>query len=229
MSGETWRLLEWFSSNESSMRFALNSNLGAKRDLIDRLVGYIKRIPKFHLYTSNESLGAQAEYIRDGLVWSEWRDNVERILEEARPEGFHVMCTINALCLESLDGFLDLIMTWKHRYHGQQLSFTLNILRFPSFQSPLVLSDDLRTQHRDRIQTWLDRNIHDSKLTEMEADQVRRLIDYLDVVKTPYGKDFNRDLSLGDFKRFYQQYDQRRGKDFVSAFPSLANWYLGIE
>ena len=193
------------------------------------MVGYIKRIPKFHLYTSNESLGAQAEYIRDGLVWSEWRDNVERILEEARPEGFHVMCTINALCLESLDGFLDLIMSWKHRYHGQQLSFTLNILRFPSFQSPLVLSDDLRTQHRDRIQAWLDRNLYDSELTGMEADQVRRLIDYLDVVKTPYGKDFNRDLSLGDFKRFYQQYDQRRGKDFVSAFPGLADWYLGIE
>jgi hypothetical protein len=28
-----------------------------------------------------------------------------------------------------------------------------------------------------------------------------------------------------DFKQFYTQYDVRRGKDFVSTFPELANWY----
>jgi hypothetical protein len=31
-----------------------------------------------------------------------------------------------------------------------------------------------------------------------------------------------------DFKNFYQQYDQRRGKDFVKAFPALADWYSNI-
>jgi len=28
-----------------------------------------------------------------------------------------------------------------------------------------------------------------------------------------------------DFKNFYQQYDQRRGKDFCATFPALADWY----
>jgi hypothetical protein len=30
---------------------------------------------------------------------------------------------------------------------------------------------------------------------------------------------------LNDFKQFYTQYDQRRGKDFVTTFPHLKEWY----
>jgi hypothetical protein len=30
---------------------------------------------------------------------------------------------------------------------------------------------------------------------------------------------------LNDFQQFYTQYDQRRGKDFVTAFPSLKTWF----
>jgi hypothetical protein len=34
---------------------------------------------------------------------------------------------------------------------------------------------------------------------------------------------------LNDFKQFYQQYDQRRGKDFVTTFPNLREWYESIQ
>jgi len=30
---------------------------------------------------------------------------------------------------------------------------------------------------------------------------------------------------LNDFKQFYSQYDQRRSKDFATAFPNLKEWY----
>jgi hypothetical protein len=45
------------------------------------------------------------------------------------------MCTINALCLETLPEFLDYLLTFKTQYGRDFPSFTLNILRFPSFQS----------------------------------------------------------------------------------------------
>jgi hypothetical protein len=32
-----------------------------------------------------------------------------------------------------------------------------------------------------------------------------------------------------DFKQFYTQYDQRRGKNFTETFPELAEWYNGIQ
>lgn len=228
MSGETWKLLEWFYNNHSEVQFAMNSNLGAKDELIDRMLHYATRIRHFHLYTSNEAIGLQAEYIRDGMVWDDWANNVEKVLTNGNLQGFHMMCTINALCLDSLDQFLECIMNWKREYGKDFPTFTLNILRFPSFQSPLVLPNELRTQYKFRLQAWLDANTNDPMLHQMERNQLQRLIDYLDIAKTPHAGAAEQSVLQQDFKQFYTQYDQRRGKDFCTTFPALADWYNSI-
>jgi len=228
MSGHTWKLIDWFKTNtgKSSTRLAINSNLGTDVD-IDRLLASTKGMA-IDIYTSNEAIGLQAEYIRDGLVWDDWANNVERLLSSGQFRGIHVMCTINALCLDSLDQLLDCIVNWKLEYGRDAISFTLNILRFPSFQSPLVLPDDIRTKYRDQLADFMVRHKGYSYLHEHEWNHVQRLVDYLDVVKTPHSDAFDRPKLLNDFKQFYTQYDQRRGKDFVASFPALAAWYTGL-
>jgi len=228
MSGDTWRLLDWFKNNNTDIKFAMNSNLGAKDDLIDRLIDATHSIKHFHLYTSNESISQQSEYIRDGLVWDDWANNVEKVLTNGKLEGFHMMCTINALCLDTLDSFLDCCLNWKREYGRDFPTFSLNILRFPSFQSPLVLPDNLRTHYKIRLQDWLDANRDDPMLHQFEINQLQRLIDYLDVVKTPHMGAAEQSVLQQDFKKFYTQYDQRRGKNFTEAFPALANWYTTL-
>lgn len=228
MSGETWKLLDWFKANrgKSSTRLAINSNLGAAVD-IDRLLDSVEGI-EFDLYTSNESMTHHAEYIRDGLDWKIWVNNLSRLCASKRTRGVHVMATINALCLESLPEFLDLLLWFKQIYGKDFPNFTLNILRFPSFQSPLVLPDHIRMHHRDRLQQWLDQNRQHPLLQEHEINHTQRLIDYLDVVKTPHSDAFEMPKLHNDFREFYQQYDQRRGKDFVATFPNLADWYQSL-
>jgi len=228
MSGETWKLIDWFRNNpgRSQTRLAINSNLGTAVDL-DRLISSIDGL-EVDLYTSNESVGLQAEYIRDGLVWDDWANNVERLLDSGKFRGIHIMNTINALCLYSLDQFLECIMNWKIEYGRDAVSFTLNILRFPSFQSPLVLPDELRTIFRNRLEVWLDAWRDSEFLHEHELNHVQRLIDYLDIVKTPHSEAFDRPKLLNDFKQFYTQYDQRRGKVFDLAFPALIPWYESL-
>ena len=225
MSGHTWRLIDWFKENKgrSKTRLAINSNLGTDVD-IDRLLQSISGLD-IDLYTSNEAVGLPAEYIRDGLVWDDWANNVERLLDSGRFRGIHIMCTINALCLSSLDQLLDCIVNWKLEYGREAVSFTLNILRFPSFQSPLVLPDELRTKYRDQLADFMVRHKGYPYLQEHEWNHLSRLIDYLDIVKTPHSEAFDRPRLLNDFKQFYAQYDQRRGKDFGSAFPELKTWY----
>jgi hypothetical protein len=117
------------------------------------------------------------------------------------------------------------MMHWKER-HGEQFpNFTLNILRFPSFMSPLVLPDDIRTQFKDRLQKWLDYYTDHPQLQPHERFHTQRLIDYLDVVKTPHSDAFDMPKLHNDFKQFHVQYDERRGKNFVEEFPALAEWY----
>jgi hypothetical protein len=225
MSAHTWRLIDWFRLNrgKSSTRLAINSNLGSEVD-VDRLLSSVSGM-EIDLYTSNEAVGLQAEYIRDGLDWDSWANNVERLLDSGEFRGIHVMCTINALCLSTLDQLLDCIVNWKLEYGREAISFTLNILRFPSFQSPLVLPDSLRTQYRDQLVDFMTRHKGSSYLQEHEINHVQRLVDYLDVVKTPHSDAFEMPKLLNDFKQFFSQYDQRRGKDFAVAFPELTEWY----
>jgi hypothetical protein len=182
------------------------------------------------LYTSNESVGAHAEYIRNGLAWDDWASTVELVCDNYsgnKLRGLHIMCTINALCLESLTEFLDFIVDCKMCYGKNFPSFTLNILRFPSFQSPLILPDDIKTKYKLNLEKWLSSN-NTEWLHEHEVNHLQRLIDYLDVVKTPHANSAEQIILQKDFKKFYAQYDQRRNKNFCTTFTGLADWYKSI-
>ena len=224
MSGHTWRLIDWFKENQSksSTRLAINSNLGTEVD-VDRLLDSTKGLD-VEIYTSQEAVGAQAEYIRDGLVYEDWKQNVLKLLDAGRT--VHCMCTINGLCLESLPDHLEQLVKWKKIYGRERINYTLNILRFPSFQSPLVLDDELRNHYQRQLIAFMVRHKGHSYLHEHEWNHLQRLVDYLDVVKTPHSEAFDRPKLLHDFKHFYQQYDQRRGKNFAATFgPLLVDWY----
>ncbi len=230
MSGETWKLIEWFKNNQgkSSTRLAINSNLGMDRLKLLEFVEKTRDIPHLEIYTSNEAYGSQAEYIRDGLDYDLWMHNVQELLEHEHVRAVHVMCTINALCLDSLDIFLDQLVRLKKTYGRERVNFTLNILRFPSFQSPLVLPDHLKIYYRNRLSDWFLKHRDQDYMHEHEINHVSRLIDYLDRVDTPHSEAFELPKLLNDFKQFYTQYDQRRNKNFEEIFPEMKEWYLNL-
>lgn len=225
MSAHTWKLIDWFRDNrgKSSTRLAINSNLGADVD-VDRLLDSVQGLD-VDIYTSQEAVGAAAEYIRDGLDYKAWQVNVEKILSSGRVRTLHFMGTINALCLPTLPDHLRYLHSLKQRYGRDAVSFTLNILRFPSFQSALVMPHSLRSAFAAELKELHYRNQHNPLWHQHELDHVQRLIDYLDVVESPHSDSFEMPKLLNDFKQFFTQYDQRRGLDFDAAFPALAEWY----
>jgi organic radical activating enzyme len=229
MSGETWKLLDWFKHNKgkSSTRLAINSNLGSEVDL-DRLLASIDGL-EVDIYTSQESIGQQAEYIRDGLDYSAWLANVKKLLDSPNIRAVHCMATINALCLISLPDLLDQLVELKKIYGRERVSFTLNILRFPSFQSPLILSTYLKRTFELNLREWRLNHVRNNLMHEHELNHLQRLIDYLDVVKTPHSDAFELPKLHNDFRQFFAQYDQRRGKNFTATFPLLAEWYESIQ
>ena len=240
MTPDIYQLFNWFETtdepNKDNMRFAINSNLMAKDDLLNKLIAGTQNINRFHLYTSCEAYGPQAEYIRDGLKWEQWTKNFERICSEARLEGLHMMMTINALCLDTIVDFFNWMLEMKRKYGHNRPGFTCNILRFPSFQSPLTLPDNLRKKYHDEVFAWLkdvrekEEKDKDGQLLVQpwEQDQVSRLIEYLDVVKTPHRNTADRELLEHDFKVFYEQYDSRRDFNFRETFPNLVEFYDSI-
>lgn len=230
MSGHTWKLFDWFKDHkgQSNTKLALNSNLGFEQSVLERMLSATEG-NALTLYSSNEAVGAQAEYIRDGLNWEQWMSNINFLLESKRLKSLNVMCTINALCLDSLTEFLDQMVAWKQKYGTHYIMFSLNIMRFPSFQGPLVLPEELREYYRQKLIAWYEPYRNNRIMHEFEKNHIERLIDYLDMVKTPHGEGFDRTKAELDFKHFYMQYDVRRGKSFSDTFsPRLLEWYHAI-
>ena len=223
MSGYTWRLIEWFKDHrgQSKTRLAINSNLGFEQDKLERLLDATEGI-ELDLYTSNESTSRHAVYIRDGLDWDQWCDNVTYLLDSKRLRGLHVMCTINALCLLSLNEFLWNIVNLKRKYGRDSINFSLNILRFPSFQSVLVLPLSIREQYANDLAVSYEILADEVDCHEFEFNQLGRLIEYL---RTPEQDAQALQVLQRDFKNFYEQYDQRRSKNFRETFPQLTEWY----
>jgi organic radical activating enzyme len=231
MSHNFWTLCDIIKQHPvSHMRFAVNSNLGMKRDILDQLVDFTKtaNIKEFDLYTSNEAYGAQAEYIRDGLNYSEWRNNLVYFIENAKFRSVVIMMTITSLSLFSITEFLDDMIVLKKKYGHNKPIVDLNILRWPSFMSPLAFPDHIKKHCGDNLTTWFAKNKHD--LTDGECAQIQRLIDYIEVVEQPHRRTSEESTLHNDIKSFYQQYDIRRGKDLKSVFPSiLIDWLSTIE
>lgn len=227
MSKHTWKLLDLMANEKSSVRyFAINTNLNSKQELIDRLINKAKTIKGIHIYSSNESVGTQAEYLRDGLDWKQWQDNFIKIADSGSFSSMHSMCTISALSLEGLIEFLDWCIMIKKKYNSRDgVTFTLNILRFPNFQSPLVLPMHLRKKFADDLKDWLGKNKQTDLLHNMEVEHIERLIEYLENENNQLQ---NRDQLSRYFKNYYSQYDKRRNKNLVETYPVIGKWYNEI-
>jgi hypothetical protein len=247
MAPGVWKLLEWFRDNQERvknrpdgkvMRYAINTNLVPKDDIMDKLIELSHFVPHLEIYTSCESFGHHAEYIRDGFDWNKWIHNLQRLHTEGNIKKTHMMMTINSLCLSSIVQFMDQMIEFKRIHDTCYPTMSLNILRFPSFQSCAMLPMDIRQKYSNELQEWLNKQIAadyrttrgEQMLMSIEREQTQRLIDYLDVIKTPHKNVKDPEQNKRDFKQFYHQYDIRRGKDFRSTFPpEFVQWYDSIE
>ena len=111
----------------------------------------------------------------------------------------------------------------KKKYGNNHCLFTLNLLRFPAYQSVLILPQNMRNMYADQLIEWL--KINEKNLHGMEAEHVKRLITYL---HNPNNKYDNQQFidSQKYFKRYHDQYDIRRNKDFKKTFSKeMVEWY----
>lgn len=232
LNKNTWKFFDFFEQNYGSgnMVFAINSNLGSDDIYIQRLIDKSKFVKRLRLFTSCESVGAHAEYIRDGLNYERWKANLKRVLSEAKLEACNIMMTINALCLFSITEFLDQMLEIKSGYPNGYLNISVNILRFPSFQSVLTLPLDMRMTKSHELRTWLAKNQKSNLLSDFEIESLNRLVEYLQTPDdSPHHKTSPKEIRLNDFKSFYSQYDIRRQKNFSTVFPpELVSWYSSI-
>ena len=163
LSPNTFKILEnLLNFPEPNLTVAINSNLGAPvaaiqrfKNLAEKLVS-TKAIKKIELFTSIDTYGARAEYIRYGLNNDYFWKNIDDLLLKVPTLQIMIMCTFNALSITSYLDLLKKIMSvnLKHRHADRLLPLGLDIayLRYPEYQTVQILPDEYLEKMEEILQ-----------------------------------------------------------------------------
>lgn len=250
MSGYLWDFLDMlekgkFRANPST-KISICSNLGYDPSVMERFLDQISRIPyQFEIITSGEAYGKKGEYIRDGLIWDNFVKNFELVKNSPLLGSIFIMGTVNA---QAVDGFLDYLNWIKEQKisvdNVESVKFSITPVRFPTFQSLIILPKDLREQYSKEIEDYMADPDNLKWFNEYDLMNIDRFVKYVRDAEVPHkektksfeaDKDFDKenktfdvDELARDFKSFFTQWDARRNKNFVETFPRLADWYNSL-
>lgn len=241
MSKDTWDVLDYIIEHPNpnrELKLAINSNLGVPDKLVDKLIEKIKRIEdegrvkEIVIFTSTDTWGEQAEYIRSGLQFNKFWDNVNKILLSSNRTNLTFMSTYNALSLFNYDKLITEIYNLKQtyassdRYWNSATFLDSSYLRYPLHQSVQVLPYDFSKYilEQSKLITYYATPSFDSRhigYSDVEVQKVKRIYDWMISPQDSIQQMKNR----YSFYKFFSEHDNRRGTNFVKTFPELEEFF----
>ena len=238
MHKSTWKLVESLKQEPMPhLELNVNSNLGCKPGLVDKLVTGVNQllesnsIRRFKMFTSIDTWGSRAEYIRTGLDLKVWERNLDAYLTgTGQPVSF--MITFNILSVSTFKSLLEKILEWRVRYNPYNKTDQPQMIRFdtPYLKEPLqydmnILPKDEYMKYMYESLEFIKDNLDDTdvnKFSQVEYEKFRRVVDYME--STMYS---NEQIQQGksDFYNWFTELDLRRGTDFLATFPEMKNFY----
>jgi len=214
----------------------INSNLGVKPILVERLAEKVKKlrdeqkIKNFKLFSSIDTWGERAEYIRTGLDLTVWENNLDSYLTKTgNPITF--MITFNILSVTSFKSLLEKILEWRRKYdwypntNEHRVRFDTPYLKEPlQYDMNILPKAEFMPYMQDAL-NFMASNVDNSasdKFTDLEYEKFRRVVSYMET--TIYSDEKIRE-GRADFYRWFTEYDRRRGTNFITTFPELENFY----
>ena len=243
MHRSTWRLFELLREDPKPyLELNLNSNLGIQTRFVDKLVANVtdiinnNKIKRFKLFSSMDTWGKRAEYLRTGLNIELWEKNLDTYLIGTNAD-ITFMCTFNILSVTSFISFLEKVLEWRAKYNEIDIknnhhNKTRRKIRFdtPYLKEPLqydmhILPKDEFLPYFDAILQFIDDNRDESdvtKFSDLEYERFRRVRDYFATVSYD---EHRINEGRKDFYNWFTEYDRRRGTSFSETFPEMMDFY----
>jgi len=242
LSKETFRTLEWIIENPNpELDLAINTNLGVDQALIDKFFAKCQQIKdgnmvkRLQIFTSCDTWGEQAEYIRPGLDYKKWYYNLWNLSLRYPTLDVTIMCTFNLLSIPTFKRFLNDILSIRQSptvlnkpngIRGVNLDFPY--LRHPRYLSALI-ADKKMIHILEETVKWASDNAakfdefdyHDGFYPH-EIDNLNRLVN---IIKAEDENTLENVISRRDFYLFVGQHDQRNKLNFLQTFPTYENFY----
>ena len=239
----TWRLFEELKANpKPNLEININTNLGYTSRRVEKLAQTVKElqdnncIKQFKMFSSMDTWGKRAEYLRTGLDIELWEKNQDIYVRGVQSHITH-MVTFNVLSVTSFKDYLKKVLEWRKMYEDiipnnlgsdelvRKIRFDTPYLKEPLQYDMHILPKEEFLPYFDDILDFIKENIVEEDRTmfsELEYERFRRVRDYFASVQ--YDADTVRTGRI-DFYKWFKEYDRRRGTNFLETFPEMENFW----
>ena len=242
LNKDTFKILDYIIETPTpnkKLSLCINSNLGIPKKLFDEFVNKIEKIldkelvHEFIIFTSCDTWGPQAEYIRNGFDYSLFKERIDFLLDKFKPLTIDIMSTYNALSVPNYKYLIEDVAELKKRHHnpyrywGSSLLLDSSYLRFPEHQTVKILEDSWVTaideqaklvDFYEQVRTGV---VDGHGFTDIEINKIIRIKDWFTSSEGNKMIDTNRK----DFYKFITEHDIRRNTNFCKTFPELEEFY----
>ncbi len=235
LSKDTFKLFEEINEHPlPNIEFSINTNLGIPEPTFNRYLSLVssllehKKIRRFMMYTSIDTYGEQAEYIRNGLNFDQFKKRVELYLECSNDTHISFMCTFNVLSVFKFKEFLEWILELRQKY-GEKRNIFIDTpyLRYPKFMTIQILPEEHHHYLEKIIRFMKEYEERPNGFLSGEVMKMERIFAWM---REPlHKKNHSITTYRRDFKRFFSEHDIRRDTDFVQTFPQLEEFWNSID
>jgi organic radical activating enzyme len=240
LSKNTFKVLDYIIDNPNpNLEFSINSNMNPPEKILDLFIEKIKiivnekKVKNFKIFTSAEAHGKQSEYIRHGMDYNKWLENIHRVYREVPGIEFTVMSTYNVLSLTSYIPFLKDVLEIKRTYgkhndNRNPMLLDIPYLRYPDHQAIFIMEPEWLDMIYDHV-TFMYQNLEykewygtaNRSFYEHEADKLKRIYN----IAKNAGENEWTNVNRKNFTLFVDEHDRRRGTNFSETFPELVPAY----
>lgn len=235
LSPNVFKVLDYVRDNpRPDMKFAVNSNMGITQKYLDRFIDTTndlvdnKCISNYSLFTSVDTWGKQAEWIRNGLDIERYENNLHYYMTKSRTPYFSFMVTFCLLAIPRFTDLLDKILEFRKIYNRpgepQKINFDTPYTVEPPHLTARI-ADDWFVERLEYTCNYLLERVDDNDINAFSTVEYEKLKRVLDWVKRSRYEGEELAMNRRDFAKFVDEHDRRRGTDFHAAFPELRDFY----
>jgi len=216
--GEPLRMEEHYSfldsllaKNQTDLHLRYNTNLSKLTLKGKRALDYWKKFKKITLAVSIDAIGEKAAYIRSGLNWGKFLENIKLIKEQCPHIKIQIAPTVSNLSILSL---CDLHQFFVENNLIKMNDIYLNILDRPNYYNCKNLPKSVKEKSKENLIAHIDW-LNENNASQVVIKEFEAVIEYM---MTP--------ANASDLKAFVKQtekLDTIRNEDFNSIFPEFVH------
>lgn len=241
LADDVFKVLEYIVENHQvnpNISLGINTNLGVSDAKLERFLSLASdltdnnKVREIIIFTSVESSGKQANYLRFGLKYNKFIKNIETVLTRLPRTTVNIMATYNALSVFGYDQLIDDVFDLKKKYQNHErcwvsaVQLDTSYLLWPEHLSVKILSDEhkkliLKSAEKMLYYGIKEFNHNNYGFSNVEIQKLKRIYDYAVSLDG-----FDVDKNRKDFISFIDEYDRRRKTTFLNVFPELSDFYV---